>query len=182
MILNSVRPDVILTTTRDDGLIQFLESILGAIGLESLRIIRILPSADAHVASPHVDAIYGAPYAPATLSAITRAIGSAEQVVVLFEPQSDDFRPVEEIKTYARFVSFHSYFVFLGTVLGQPWLGYSRYWFAAAIRQFLQQEPTFVRDPTKDEQIALMCAQGYLKRVRKRDLFEAYDTSLDEFP
>ncbi len=182
MILHSVRPEVIVTTTRDDGLVHFLESILGAIGLENLRIIRVLSSAEAHVASPHVDAIFGAPCAPATLAAITRAIGAAEQVVVLFEPQSEDFRPVEAIKTFARFVSFRSYFVFLGTVLGQPWLGYSRYWFAAAIRSFLQEYPTFVRDPTKDEQIALMCAQGYLKRVRKRDLFEAYDASLDEFP
>lgn len=182
MILNSVRPDVIVTTTRDDGLVHFLESILGAIELEGVRIIRIVSAADAHPASPHVQAIVGAPYAAATLAAITRAVGSAEQVVVLFEPQSDDYLPVEQIKAYAGFVSFRSYFVFLGTVLGQPWLGYSRYWFAAAIRQFLEQDPTFVRDPTKDEQIALMCASGYLQRVRKRDPFEAYDTALDELP
>jgi hypothetical protein len=155
---------------------------MGAIGLENMRIIRILPSPDTHVASPHVHAIHGAPYAPATLSAIARAIGSAEQVVVLFEPQADDYLPVEAIKTYASFVSFRSYFVFLGTVLGQPWLGYSRYWFAAAIRMFVQQDPAFVRDPTKSEQITVMCAQGYLKRVRRRNLFEAYDASLDEFP
>jgi len=182
MILDSVRPDVIVTTTRDDGLIHFLESILRAISLEGVRIVRVGTTPQADIAAPHVHAIHGSPYAPDTLSAIARAIGAAEQVVVLFEPQPDDFLPVEQISTYAGFVSFRSYFVFLGTVLGQPWLGYSRYWFATAIRTFLQQDPAFVRDQAKDEQIALMCAQGYLRRVRKRDVFETYDATLDELP
>ena len=181
-ILDTVRPEVIVTTSRDDGLIHFIDSILGAIRLEGVRIVRILAEPGGDAPSPRVHLIHGPPYARETLTAVARAVGAAERVVVLFEPQAEDWLPVEQIQAYARFVSLRSYFVFLGTVLGQPWLGYSRYWFAAAIRAFLQRDPGFAYDPTKDEQIALMCAQGYLQRVRQLDPFAVYDAALDDLP
>ena len=88
---------------------------------------------------------------------------------MLFEPSPDDLIPAEMLSAYARFVSYRSYLIFLGTVLGQPWLGYSNRWYLSAIRRFLAGGAPFVVDDSCDQQLISMCASGYLLRTRAGD-------------
>jgi hypothetical protein len=69
------------------------------------------------------------------------------------------------LAAYARFVSYRSYLIFLGTVLGQPWLGYSNRWYLSAIRRFLASGAPFVIDDSCDQQLISFCASGYLRRT-----------------
>jgi cephalosporin hydroxylase len=179
MILNQVRPGCIVTTSSDDGLLAFLDSIMRPLALEATRIVRVTPVASTAQLPPRVQSIIGAPYQASTLTAVQRAIGAEEDVLVLFAPQTDDYLPIESIRTYASFVSYGSYLVFLGTVFGQPWLGYSKYWHLTAIRKFIASGAPFTIDRTQEREIVSLCASGYLKRVRDLDKVRNYDPSLD---
>ncbi len=180
-ILHRVRPASIITTTRDEGLLHYLDSILGALGLEAVRIILVSenpPPADLPV---RVQPVVGNPYAEATLKAVDRLVGADEDIVVLFAPRDDDYLPVRPISIYSRYVTQGSYFVFLGTVFGQPWLGYSRYWFATALRAFLEEDNSFRVDKTLDQHLVSLCALGYLQRVGGQDGLSEHDPLLDYF-
>jgi cephalosporin hydroxylase len=129
--------------------------------------LRIVCVVDEAAAEPHprVDYIVGSPYAAETLSQVTVRLGLAESVLVLFSRRPGDFFPLQELRAYARFVSFGSYLIVLRTVLGQPWLGYSKYWLKRVIHLF-QQESDFVSDETRTQHLISVCSGGYLSRVK----------------
>jgi hypothetical protein len=77
---------------------------------------------------------------------------------------------------YSKFVSNGSYLIFLGTALGQPWLGYSKNWYLASIFKFVASS-SFRIEPAWERQLLSTCASGYLRRV---DEPGKYDASLDQ--
>jgi cephalosporin hydroxylase len=163
-IIGRVRPARVITTCGKEGLIRFLVSMLEVHGLSESGVIAVgEPSLG--VGGKQVRTIEGHPAAPETIRLVEEAIGAEETTVVLFEPAPDDPMPVDMLTAYARLVSYRSYLVFVGTVLGQPWLGYSNRWYMAAIRQFLASGAPFVIDHSFDEQLVSVCAGGYLHRT-----------------
>jgi hypothetical protein len=155
----------VITTCGKPGLIRFLVSLLDLHGLgESCLVVVGATSAD--VAGRQVQTIQGHPSAPETLRLVEEAIGAEESILVLVEAPADDLVPADLLAAYARFVSFRSYLIVLGTVLGQPWLGYSNRWYLTAIRRFLAGGAPFVIEHSHDQQLISFCASGYLRRTR----------------
>lgn len=180
-ILHRVRPSSIITTSSDEGLLHYLDSVLRVLDLEAVQIIRVGDTPLPQGMPERIQSIIGNPYAPETLARLDRLVGTQEDIVVLFAPRSDDYLPLEPISIYSRYVSYGSYFVFLGTVFGQPWLGYSRYWFATALRTFIERGAPFRVDRTLDQHLVSLCALGYLQRVGGLDQLNEPDLSLDYF-
>ena len=87
--------------------------------------------------------------------------------------------PIEPLRAYAGFVSCRSYLIFLGTVFGQPWLGYSKYWFQAAIKTLVRERP-FVIDHSRNQQLVTTCPNGYLQRISS-NLPGDNDNVIDDF-
>jgi cephalosporin hydroxylase len=166
-IIGQVRPARVITTCASAGLIRFLVSMLDLHGLSQSCVVTVgaPPPGVAPGAPGQVRTIEGHPAAPETLRLVEKAIGAEETTLVLFEPAADDLMPLDMLATYARFVSFRSYLIFLGTVLGQPWLGYSNRWYLTAIRRFLAGGAPFVIDHSHDQQLISFCASGYLRRT-----------------
>jgi cephalosporin hydroxylase len=167
-IIGQVQPARVITTCGKAGLIRFLVSMLKLHGLSESCVVAV-GGPPPGVAGTQVRTIEGHPGAPETLRLVEKAIGAEETTLVLFEPAPDDLIPVDMLSAYARFVSYRSYLVFLGTVLGQPWLGYSNRWYLSAIRRFLAGGAPFVIDDSCDQQLISMCASGYLLRTRPGD-------------
>ncbi len=115
-----------------------------------------------------VQPLRGDQTAPETLAAISRALGTAEKVLVLFQPARGDHFPIAALRAYARFVSPRSYLVFLGSVFGQPWLGYSKHWYAKAIRALVDEAP-FAIDETLTPHLITTCPLGFLQRIGNFD-------------
>jgi cephalosporin hydroxylase len=175
-ILYAKRPERIVLTAFEPGLITFLDDMARLLGLEDMRIICVTdgPAADQH---PRVDAVTGPLREPATLSAVEARIGTAESVLVLLSPRPEDYFPLDALRAYSRFVSFGSYLIVLRTVLGQPWLGYSKYRLKRAIHKFLTGSD-FVIDETCTQHMISACSEGFLARV-KPPLPRAADEALD---
>jgi cephalosporin hydroxylase len=138
--------------------------MLRVFGLDGTRIVCVVDQVPAEMPA-QVEYVVGPPYAPPTLAAVSTRVGTAESVLVLFSRGHDDFFVLEPLRAYARFVSFGSYLVVLRTVLGQPWLGYSKHWLRRAIHLFLQGSD-FVMDETRTQHLISVCLSGYLARVK----------------
>jgi cephalosporin hydroxylase len=163
-IIGQVKPARVITTCGKAGLIRFLVSMLELHGLSQSCVVAV-GAPPPGVAGTQVRTIEGHPGAPETLRLVEEAIGAEETTLVLFEPAPDDLIPLDMLAAYARFVSYRSYLIFLGTVLGQPWLGYSNRWYLSAIRRFLAGGAPFVIDHSCDQQLISFCASGYLRRT-----------------
>lgn len=177
-ILRTERPQCIVTTCSEHGLILFLDSMLTMFGLVDSRIV-VVADEPLHTQLPaRAHLVVGDAYSSDTLSAIRGLIGADETSLVFFSPRKADFIPVEQLRAYAQFVSFRSYLIFLGSVFGQPWLGYSSYWFQSAINGFVASS-AFVIDKTWNQHLISTSPNGYLRRVGDVGPFDAYDASLD---
>jgi cephalosporin hydroxylase len=163
-VLHATRPDRIVITAAEPALVTFLDDVAGILGLGDMRIVCVVDKMPAD-SSARVDYVVGPPYAPATLSQVASKLDVAESVLVLFSRGAEDFFPLEPLRAYARFVSFGSYLIVLRTVVGQPWLGYSKYWLRRVIHLFLQ-DSDFVIDETCTQQLISVCSAGYLARVK----------------
>jgi hypothetical protein len=140
------------------------------------KIVRVALTPPRGPVPARVRTIVGQHDAPETLARIEALVASCETVLVLYEPAPGVFHPLQTLHAYAQFVSFRSYLVFLGTVLGQPWLGYSKHWYMMNIRKFVLSS-SFRVEAFWDLHPLSICASGYLRRVEN---IAKYDASLDE--
>jgi cephalosporin hydroxylase len=163
-MLNSIRPERIVLTSPEPGLVGFLSDMLQVLGLGETRIVYVVDQMPEKL-PPGVECVVGPGQAPSTLREVRARVGTAESVLVLFSHGPEDFFALEALRAYARFVSFGSYLVVLRTVLGQPWLGYSKYWLRRAVHLLLQGSD-FVIDETRTQHLISVCLGGYLARVR----------------
>ena len=178
-IIHQQRPDRIVTVNAELGVLHLADAALRLAGLQQSRIISVGDKPTEGPVPGTVEQIPGAPYAATTLAAITRALGTDERVLVLFAPSAGDHFPVAALRTYARFVSPRSYLVFLGSVFGQPWLGYSKNWFAKALRTLAAEAP-FAIDETWTQHLITTCPLGFLQRIG--NFAAASDDTLDASP
>jgi len=147
-IIYRTRPGRIVTVNVQQGMLHFLESILAIAGLAGARIVNVA----------------GDPLDPAVLTAAEQALDAEETVMVLYAPRPGEHIPLDGLRAYARFVSCRSYLIFLGSVFGQPWLGYSQNWFQKALRALTEEAP-FVIDHSRDRHVITTCPMGYLQRT-----------------
>jgi cephalosporin hydroxylase len=176
-IVFGVRPARIVTVNVKPGVVLLLNSLLQMIGLPQSRILCVADRLFPDEAMPaSVDTIIGEPCAAETISRVKRQIGSEEKVLVLFAPRNHDYTPVEALRLYTGLVSCRSYFIFLGTVFGQPWIGYSKYWFLSAI-EAVTAGSGFVIDHSRNRQLVTTCPSGYLQRIKDDGLVAGEETA-----
>ena len=160
-----VRPGRIVAVNAGFGVVNMLDSFLRMAGLNDSKILWVgARDAEGKALPASVELIAGEPYAPETVAAVERALALEEDILVLFAPRPDDYTPIDPLRSYARFVSCRSYLIFLGTVFGQPWLGYSKYWFQAAVKAIVGEMP-FVIDHSRNQQLVTVSPNGYLQRI-----------------
>jgi cephalosporin hydroxylase len=161
-IIHGTRPDRIVAVNAEHGLLMLLDSLLRLSQIDGARIISI--GGGTEELPPTIDRIAGNPLAPAVLTAAAAALEAEERVLVLYRPGEGEHFPIETLRAYARFVSCRSYLVFIGSVFGQSWLGYSKNWFQKAIRILVSEAP-FAIDFSRDQQLITTCPHGYLQRI-----------------
>ena len=157
-------PGRIVTVNAVAGLLRLLDGVLRLAGLQTTRIVAVSPQAPSDRLPDTVRPITGEPAQAATLAAVTRALDTDAPVLVLFTPSAGDMLPIEALSAYAKFVTSRSYLVFMGTAFGQPWLGYSKYWFQSAIKT-IAAESGFVIDHSRNQQLITTCPNGYLQKI-----------------
>ena len=156
------RPERIVAVNLEPGAILLLSDAVALSNLPAARIVAVGESPK-HLPDS-VRPVVGDPAAPDTLSAVARALDTAERVLVLFAPSPGDLMPLDALRAYAGFVSYRSYLVFVGTSLGQPWLGYSTHRYVKAIQMLLRERP-FAIDQECNPHFITTSPMGYLQRI-----------------
>lgn len=173
-IIRQTAPECIVVTGAEIGLVAFLDSILGMLGHEHARLIAVDPVGELQVLSPRVRLLANGGQA---LCVIRDAMGAVETTMVLFSPDKDDNYPVAALHAYGELVSLRCHLVFLGSVFGQPWLGYSNRRYLAAIREFVKTAP-FVIEDVWTQHLITTSPYGYMRRTKAWGS-ESFDASLD---
>ncbi len=161
-ILFRTRPGRIVAVNAAPGVILLLTSLLDMLDLPAARIVVAggTPVPPSHRVRP----IAGEAASPATLAAVEAALDTEEHVLVLFAPAPGELLPFDALRAYAALVTARSYLIFLGTALGQPWLGYSKHFYMTAIRRLLDMEP-FAIDHSANPHLVSTSPLGYLQRI-----------------
>jgi cephalosporin hydroxylase len=163
-IVFRIKPSRIVTVNAAQGFLLFLSAALEASGLPGTLIVAVSSQAPAIAVPGCVRVVTGAASDPATLAEVTRRTATDGPVMVLFAPDDGDLLPIEALMQYAGLVTCRSYLVFLGTALGQPWLGYSTRWHMTAIRMLLARAP-FTIDTYCNPHLLTTSPLGYLLRT-----------------
>jgi cephalosporin hydroxylase len=178
-IVFTVRPGRIVAVNVNIGIVILLDSLLKITGLTECRIVRVMDRDPSNEEMPQsADLIAGDPSDAQTIERVNQALGLEENVLVLIAPSDGDYMPVALLRAYANMVSCRSYLIFLGTVFGQPWLGYSKYWFLHELR-IIAAEAGFVIDYSRNQQLISICPSGYLQRIAVGDLVDIGASSMD---
>ncbi len=159
-----LRPSRIVAVNAAPGLLMFVDDVVRSSQLAGSVLVGV--GADLDVSPAGMRKIQGAARDSAVLDAVARALDADGPTLVLFSPDEDDAFPLEALRAYASFVTCRSYLVFLGTALGQPWLGYSTRWYLTAIRMMLASAP-FVMDVTCNPHMTTSSPCGYLQRIEE---------------
>jgi hypothetical protein len=89
---------------------------------------------------------------------------------------------VKSLEAWGSMVSYRSWMICLGTLFGQPWLGYSIHEHLQTIREFTRANQHFAIDRHQTSQLISTCPSGYLRRVGGQVTAANYDQSLDTMP
>ena len=165
-ILVRTRPTHVILVNTEPGLVRLADSVLGMLDAPPPAIIRVL---ETEAPSPPVRGkvvdIIGRPYAKKVKAQVEEQLHGAERTLVLFSVYDPtDFR-VGQLATYSRFVTEESYLVVLRTVLGHPWIGYSRLRARDAVRELVRIDPNLVVDETWDRNVLTWCPSGFVRRL-----------------
>jgi len=163
-IVCAQRPDAVVAVNAAPGLVAFMADVARLEGAPCVFVVAGV-SAAAEVGLPGgVVRVAGAAGDEAARAAVAQAVGAAERVMVLFAPDAGDHLPLAALRGYAALVSLRGYLVFLGTALGQPWLGYSLNWYKKTI-ETLEKEGEFAVDLSRTRQMVSFCPYGFLQRI-----------------
>jgi cephalosporin hydroxylase len=164
-IMHDIRPIYIVTTSQDAGLIAFIDSLCKLLDLDGSQIIRVASHRDVEFGPRRTQWVIGDPFAEDTLARVEGVIGAAEEVLVLFSPPEETGVPLTALQRYARLVSYGSYLIYLGSVFGQPWLGYSTHWHRRAIHSLAESGDRYAVDRSWERHLVTTCPWGYIRRV-----------------
>jgi cephalosporin hydroxylase len=181
-IIHQIRPDAIIAVGAEAGLVGFIDSTLHAADIGDARILHLgmlePPTAKPH--SARTTYLQVSPDDPATVEYARDWVGGAETVLVLYAVHSTDNFSSATLQTWGELVSHRSFLICLGTVFGQPWLGYSRRQYFRTIREFATGKCPFVIDRSWTRQLISTCPYGYLRKVGGSITAAQCDISLDD--
>ncbi len=179
-IIHQIRPDAVIAVGVEPGLVGFIDTTLQAVDIVGARILHITDSA---TATPHSARTTSAPWPPSDAAAAVYTrdwTGGAETVLVLYAVESVDNFSSTTLQTWSSLVSHRSFLICLGTVFGQPWLGYSSRQYFRTIREFAAGDSPFVIDRSWTRQLVSTCPYGYLRKVGGKITAAQYDVALDD--
>lgn len=179
-IIRQLRPDAIITVSIEAGLAIFLDHTLSMTVNEGARILCIDSLTPATTLPHRITILQGDPDSPQTLATAGHWTGSAETVLVLYAANRQGTFSAASLHAYAALVSYRSYLICLGTLFGQPWLGYSNRQTLKTIREFTESSPAFVIDRSWNRQLITTCPSGYLRKTGQGVNRTNYDPSFDE--
>ena len=180
-IIHQIRPDAIIAAGTERGLVGFIDSTLQAVGVDGARVLHL---ARAEAAAPHsarVTPLHAVPDDPAAVAAARDWTTIADMVLVLLDVGGMEDVSLATLQAWGKLVSHRSYLVCLGSVYGQPWLGYSSRQHFKAIREFTAGDSPFVVDRSLTRQLISTSPYGYLRKVGGGTTAASYDDTLDNF-
>lgn len=178
-IVHRIRPDAVIAVGAKAGLVHFVANVLQACACEGARILHLNPP-DGGASLPNVTALHGTPGDAQVLATVRHWTGSAESVLVLFATDPATHFTKDALHAYGALVSHRSYLVCLGTLFGQPWLGYSRHQHLQTVHDFIDGDHDFVIDRSRQRQLLSTCPSGYLRKVGGALTAATYDPALDD--
>jgi cephalosporin hydroxylase len=179
-IIHQIRPDAIIVVGAEAGLVGFIDNTLHAVDSPSTRILYINPPPAVASPSSRVTVLQGLAGDPHILATARHWAGSAETVLVLHAAGSAASFSLASLQAYGALVSYRSYLICLGTLFGQPWLGYSSRQHLQTIHEFTGGDSPFVIDRGWNRQLISTCPSGYLRKVGGAVTAANYDAALDE--
>lgn len=177
-ILYQLQPDVVIAAGVEVGLASFIRDTLAADG-NGARMLHI-STATAIPSTAHVTVLHGTPDTLHALATARQWIGSAENVLVLYAPMAQTSLTMSSLHAWGQLVSHRSWLICVGTVFGQPWLGYATQQHLHAIRDFTAGKSPFVIDRSWNGQLLSTNPSGYLRKVGGATTAANYDPSLDD--
>lgn len=182
-IVHQLHPDAIVMLGVKTGLVTFFDHCLQATDNLDARILKVEPApAPTTQANTRITALTGNPGDPDTLATARHWIGSAENVLVVYATGPDTGFSVGALAAWGALVSYRSWLICLGTLFGQPWLGYSIHEHLQTVREFIRTDANFSIDRHWNRQLISTCPSGYLRRVGGQVTAANYDDSLDMIP
>ena len=178
-IIFQVQPDAIIAVGAETGLVGFADSILLTMNVDAARVIFINPPSH-FPANDRVTVLRGEILDARLLRAVRECCVGAETVLVLHATGPEENFSLATLEAYGSLVSYRSYLICLGTLFGQPWLGYSSRQHLSTIREFTKGHSPFVIDRGLNRQLISTCPSGYLRKVGGAVNAHNYDASLDE--
>lgn len=179
-ILHQLQPDAVIAAGVEAGLAGFIRDTLAADG-NGARILHITTSTSIPPAA-HATVLHGTPDDPHTLAIARQWTGSAENVLVLYAPMAQTSLTTPSLHAWGQLVSHRSWLICIGTVFGQPWLGYASQQHLHAIREFTAGNSPFVIDRSWNGQLLSTSPSGYLRKVGGAITAATYDATLDDIP
>jgi cephalosporin hydroxylase len=178
-IMHQLRPDAVIAVGAESGLINFIDTTLCAMRSEGSRMLCVSPSSLPPTTMPRLTVLHEQADDAHTIATVRHWTGSAETVLVLYDVTRSETFSQASLQTYGALVSYRSYLVCLGTLFGQPWLGYSNRQPLDIIRKFTSSGP-FVIDRSWNRQLISTCPSGYLRKIGTPVTANHYDPALDE--
>jgi len=179
-IIHQIRPDAVIAVGAEAGLIGFIDNTVQAVDSPATRILYINSPAPAAPSSSRVTMLQGLPGDQHVLATARHWTGSAETVLVLHAAGPAPSFSLATLQAYGALVSHRSYLICLGTLFGQPWLGYSSHQHLQTIHEFTSGDSPFVIDRDWNRQLITTCPSGYLRKVGGAVTAANYDGALDE--
>lgn len=178
-IIHQIRPDAIVAVGVEAGLIAFLDTILTAVGCAATRIAHVDPPSSETTPPDRLTVLNGSSADASVLATARHWVGSAESVLVLHVAGAPERFSTTSLQAWGALVSYRSYLICIGSLFGQPWLGYSNRQHLQTIRAFTAGDSPFVIDRGWTRQLITSCPSGYLRKVGGGETADTYDTSLD---
>ena len=178
-IIQQVRPDAVIVAGAEAGLVAFIDNMLSMIDGAASRILHVNPPSAMSAWPARVTALQGLPGDPHVLATVRQWVGSAEAVLVLQATGATETFSLSTLQDYGALVSYGSYLICLGTLFGQPWLGYSSRQYLQTIRELTGTHSPFVIDRSWNRQLISTCPSGFLRKVGGLCTAADYDASLD---
>lgn len=179
-IIHQLRPEAVIAVGTQAGLVHYIATLLHATACDGSRILHLnAPDASAPT-PPQTTVLQGSPDDAHTLATLRHWVGSAESVLVLVASDPAEHFTQASLQALGSLVSYRSYLVCLGTVFGQPWLGYSRHQYLRTIQEFVEGSSPFVIDRSCNRQLISTCPSGYLRKVGGAVTAANYDPALDD--
>lgn len=165
-ILYQTKPDLLIETgTFKGGSAHFFASMFDLLGHGRVETIDIanFPGRPQH---PRITYITGSSVSPEIVERIKASIGPGEKVMVLLDSSHLKSHVLKELELFGPLVTKGNYLLIHDTDFsGNPFLPDSGSGPGAAVEEFLEHHPEFVRDNSCEKYGMTLLPGGYLKRL-----------------